>query len=46
MIQYCFEQHKRPVWACHSKNIASQKLAEKIGFVKISECDTLKNAKF
>ncbi len=46
MIQHCFEQHKRPVWACHSKNIASQKLAEKIGFVKISECDTLKNAKF
>lgn len=45
MIQYCFEQHKRPVWACHSNNIASQKLAAKIGFVKASECDTFKNAK-
>lgn len=38
MIQYCFHQHKRPVWACHSKNIASRKLAEKLGFVKTSEC--------
>lgn len=42
MIQYSFEQHKRPVWACHSNNIASQKLAEKLGFVKISECCTIR----
>lgn len=42
MIQYCFHQHKRPVWACNSNNIASQKLAEKIGFVKTSECFTIK----
>ncbi|MDE7364383.1 MAG: GNAT family N-acetyltransferase, partial [Ruminococcus sp.] len=42
MIQYCFQQHKRPVWACHSNNIASQKLAEKVGFVKVSECFTIK----
>lgn len=42
MIKYCFQQHKRPVWACHSNNIASQKLAEKVGFVKASECFTIK----
>lgn len=42
MIQYCFQQHKRPVWACHSNNIASQRLAEKVGFVKTSECFTIK----
>lgn len=42
MIQYCFDQHKRPVWACHADNIASRKLAEKLGFVKISECRTVK----
>ena len=42
MVQYCFQQHKRPVWACHSNNIASQKLAEKVGFVKTSECFTIK----
>lgn len=42
MIQYSFRQHKRPVWACHSNNMASQKLAEKLGFVKTSECYTIK----
>lgn len=42
MIQYCFQQQKRPVWACHSNNIASQKLAEKLGFVKVSECFTIR----
>lgn len=42
MIQYCFEQHKRPVWACRADNIASKKLAEKLGFVKISECWTIR----
>lgn len=42
MIQYSFNQHKRPVWACHSNNIASQKLAEKLGFVKTHECCTIK----
>lgn len=42
MIRYCFQQNKRPVWACHSNNIASQKLAEKAGFEKVSECFTLK----
>lgn len=33
MIQYCLQQHKRPVWACHSNNMASQKLANKISFL-------------
>lgn len=42
MIRYCFNQHKKPVWACHSKNTASRKLAEKIGFAKTSECFTIK----
>ncbi len=42
MIQYCLSRHKRPVWACHSDNIASQKLAEKTGFVKTAECFTVK----
>ena len=44
MIQYCLDQHKRPVWACHGDNIASRKLAEKLGFVKVSECMTIKRA--
>lgn len=42
MISYCFEQHKHPVWACDSNNIASQKLALKLGFEKVSECTTIK----
>lgn len=42
MISYCFEQSKRPVWACHSENIVSRKLAEKLGFVQTSECFTVK----
>lgn len=41
MIKYCFDQHKSPVWACHSENTASVKLAEKLGFVKTSECFTV-----
>lgn len=38
MIQYCLRQQKRPVWACLSTNPGSQKLAEKLGFEKCSEC--------
>lgn len=34
MIEYCFERNKHPVWACHQSNVASKKLAEKLGFVK------------
>ncbi len=41
MMEYCFEQQKRPVWACRADNIASKKLAEKLGFVKTSECWTI-----
>lgn len=44
MIGYCFEQNKHPVWACHQSNIASKKLAEKLGFVKSCECLTVKKA--
>lgn len=41
MIRYCLEQNKRPVWACRADNIASRRLAEKLGFVKASECWTI-----
>lgn len=43
MIQYAFEEGKMPVWACHYKNVASEKLAKKIGFVKKAECSIIKN---
>lgn len=42
MIQYAFEEGKMPVWACHYKNIASEKMAKKIGFVKRAECSIIK----
>lgn len=42
MIRFCFEQHKRPVWSCDVNNIASQKIAEKLGFVKHSEYVTIR----
>lgn len=42
MLNYCFEQNKRPVWACRQDNTASKKLAEKLGFVKTAECLTVK----
>ncbi len=38
MIQYILAQNKKPVWACHAQNMASQALAEKIGFEKTGEC--------
>lgn len=38
MIQYILEQNKKPVWACYAQNMASQALAEKIGFEKTGEC--------
>lgn len=34
MIQYAISQGRKPVWACHYKNAASEKMAEKLGFVK------------
>ena len=42
MIEFCFEQHKRPVWSCDANNTASQKMAEKLGFVKHSEYFTIR----
>lgn len=42
MIQYTIEQGKKPVWACHYKNIASEGIAEKLGFIKVSECSIIK----
>lgn len=42
MIKYAFDAGKSPVWACHCNNTASKKLAEKIGFVKVSECSIIK----
>ncbi len=42
MVQYCLEQHKRPVWACSADNAASKRLAEKAGFLKTAECETCK----
>ena len=43
MIQYVFEQSKKPVWACHYKNVASEKMAEKLGFIKVTECSIIKS---
>ena len=42
MIQYCYEHDKRPVWSCDSTNIASRRLAEKVGFEVVSEYTTIK----
>ncbi len=42
MIQYAMAQSKQPVWACHYKNSASEKMAEKLGFVKVTECLVIK----
>lgn len=42
MIKYAFDAGKAPVWACHCDNVASKRLAEKIGFAKVSECSIIK----
>lgn len=42
MIQYIIEQAKEPVWACHYENIASEKMAKKLSFIKVSECAIIK----
>ena len=44
MIQACFRQGKRPVWACSESNRASARLAEKIGFEQSSVCWIVKRA--
>ena len=41
-VQYVLSTGKKPVWACHSENTASQKTAEKTGFVKTGECFTIR----
>lgn len=43
MMQYIIEQAKEPVWACHYKNVASKKMAEKLGFTKVAECSVIKS---
>lgn len=43
MLQYVLGQDKRPVWACHAKNTASAKMAEKLGFTKVAECSVIKS---
>lgn len=43
MIQYTIAQGKKPVWACHYKNIASERIAEKLDFIKLSECSIIKS---
>jgi RimJ/RimL family protein N-acetyltransferase len=32
MIDYCIERHLEPVWACRLSNVASYRLAERLGF--------------
>lgn len=41
MIKAITVQGKKPVWACHSLNTGSQKLAERAGFVKSTQCATI-----
>ena len=43
MINYILSENKKPVWACHSMNTSSAKLAEKMGFKKTSECSIIKS---
>ena len=42
MADYVLSIGKKPVWACHSGNIASQKTAARAGFVKVRECGTVR----
>lgn len=42
MIKHVLDNGKKPVWACHYTNTASQKLAEKLGFEKNAECRIIK----
>ena len=42
MAAYVLSIGKKPVWACHSGNIASQKTAARAGFVKVRECRTVR----
>ena len=42
MIDYAISVGKAPVWACHSQNTGSIKVAEKTGFKKTAECAVIK----
>ena len=42
MAAYVLSIGKKPVWACHADNIASQKTAARAGFVKVRECRTVR----
>lgn len=41
MIKAITASGKKPVWACHSRNIGSKKLAEGSGFVMTLQCSTI-----
>ena len=41
MAEYILSTGRSPVWACHCKNTASQRLAERLGFVRTAECVTI-----
>ena len=41
MIKAVIASGKKPVWACHSLNTGSRKLAESSGFVKTGECTVI-----
>lgn len=45
MIAYAVGKGGSPVWACHSTNTASEKMAEKLGFVKTAECSVIKKVR-
>ncbi len=41
MIKAVTASGKKPVWACHSLNTGSRKLAESTGFIKTAECSVM-----
>ena len=42
MAEYVLSIGKKPTWACHGGNAASQKTAERTGFKKVSQCKTIR----
>ena len=43
MIRHTLSVGKKPVWACHSENAASKRLALRLGFEQTAECGTIKS---
>ena len=41
LLKHLLKTHKVPLWSCSSTNIASQKLAESLGYVKFADVITL-----